>query len=459
MKSKTNFKQMYLVDANTYNQINNSAISTPTIFRKSNVQISPPALNVSVSAPVKTEKENLISSNSIFSSTQPTKSVNTPSDILKSTGVMTESSPIKEDQASQTLHTLPDQVSDRNRIEEVSDRNSRFNYHPVRSNYRSLKDNYRSSRNTPYTSRRIYHPSSMEIHTSQLENDSSNLNQQTTINPQEENRTSSTGPPLQYIVPDSNFQREVMEFTTSLPIQHSKTQRLSQTQPQLLDYATNLPIQNSNPPTLPQTQSELMEYTSNLPTQYSNYPALTQSQSQPQLMDYTTNLPTQNLSTHLAVAQPQPKPQIMNYSTYPGLTQPQSQPQLMDYTTILPTQNSTHLALVQPQSQPQNTYIPLPSSSQDDCEQCSLTEYKKYNVHLPFRKGLPDNIVFTCTLCESNFDTKKSLQRHIKNIHEAFEQVEKGIKRKSKQVKKSIKKVKRTNEVAPYSMYVLKNLT
>ena len=101
---------------------------------------------------------------------------------------MTESSPTKEDQASQTLHTLPDQVSDRNRIEEVSDRSSRFKYHPVRSNYRSLRDNYRSSRNTPYTSRRIYHPSSMEIHTSQLENDSSNLNQQTTINPQEENR-------------------------------------------------------------------------------------------------------------------------------------------------------------------------------------------------------------------------------------------------------------------------------
>ena len=66
MKSKTNFKQMYLVDANAYNRINNTTISTPTIFRKSNIQISPPALNVSVSAPVKTEKENVISSNSIF---------------------------------------------------------------------------------------------------------------------------------------------------------------------------------------------------------------------------------------------------------------------------------------------------------------------------------------------------------------------------------------------------------
>ena len=80
-------------------------------------------------------------------------------------------------------------------------------------------------------------------------------------------------------------------------------------------------------------------------------------------------------------------------------------------------------------------------------------------MHLLFTKGLPDNIVFTCTLCETNFDTKKSLQRHMKNIHEAFEQVEKGIKRKSKQVKKFFKKVKTTDEVAPYSMYALQNLT
>ena len=454
MKSKTNFKQMYLVDANAYNRINNSTIPTPTIFRKSNIQISPPALNVSVSAPVKREKENLISSNSIFPNTQPTKSVGTLSDVLqkKSTGVMTESSPIKEHQASQTLHTLPNQVFDMNRNEEVSDRNLQFKHHPVRSNYRSLRDNYHSARNTPYTSQRIYNPTSMEIHTPHLENDSSNLNQQTTINPQDENRISSTTPPLQYIVPDSNFQREVMEFSTNLPIHHSKTQRLSQTQPQLIDYTTNLPIQNSNLPTLPQTQSQLMEYTSNLPTQYSTYSASTQPQSQPQLMDYTTNLPTQN-STHLAVTQSQP------------------QTQLMDYTTNLPTQNSTHLAVAQPQSQPQHkeydtnaaithsSYIPLPTSGEDDCEECSVTDYKKYNVHSPFTKGLPDNIVFTCTLCETNFDSKKSLQRHMKNIHEAFEQLEKGIKRKSKQVKKNFKKVKAKHEVAPYSMYVLKNLT
>ena len=205
--------------------------------------------------------------------------------------------------------------------------------------------------------------------------------------------------PLQYIVPDTNFQREVMDFTTNLPIQHSKTRKLSQTQPQLIEYATNLPFQNSNLSTLSQTQPQLMEYTSNLPTQYSNHVALVQPQSQ-RHKEYNMNA-------------------AINHSSH----------------------------------------IPYSSSTQDDCEECSVTEYKKYNVDLPFVRGLPDNIVFTCTLCQTNFDTEKSLQRHMKNIHDAFKQDKKGIKRKLKQRKVSIKKVKATDEVVPYSMYVLKNLT
>lgn len=63
MRSKTNFKEMYLVDATAYNKINNTSTtttSTPIILGKSNTQISPPALNVSVSAPITTEKLILV---------------------------------------------------------------------------------------------------------------------------------------------------------------------------------------------------------------------------------------------------------------------------------------------------------------------------------------------------------------------------------------------------------------
>ena len=75
MKIKTNFKQMYLVDASAYNRINNSS-STPIILGKPNIQISPPNLNVS--APVTTE----IPIPSTYPSTQSKTSVGTQSNVL-----------------------------------------------------------------------------------------------------------------------------------------------------------------------------------------------------------------------------------------------------------------------------------------------------------------------------------------------------------------------------------------
>ena len=47
----------------------------------------------------------------------------------------------------------------------------------------------------------------------------------------------------------------------------------------------------------------------------------------------------------------------------------------------------------------------------------------------------------------------------MKNIHDAFNQVEKGIKRKSKQNKTSAKKLKTSQEIVPYLLYNLENLT
>ena len=41
----------------------------------------------------------------------------------------------------------------------------------------------------------------------------------------------------------------------------------------------------------------------------------------------------------------------------------------------------------------------------------------------------------------------------MKNMHDAFNQVEKGIKRKAKEEKTDFKKVKTSHEVVPYLMY------
>ena len=49
-----------------------------------------------------------------------------------------------------------------------------------------------------------------------------------------------------------------------------------------------------------------------------------------------------------------------------------------------------------------------------------MSTYRKYDVSLPFATGLPEHVTFICTICQTNFNSKKSLQRHIENIQDAF---------------------------------------
>ena len=145
-----------------------------------------------------------------------------------------------------------------------------------------------------------------------------------------------------------------------------------------------------------------------------------------------------------------PQQQLMEYSVTPQINY-LPQPQLMEHSSS--TQTPSYPALPQPMDysvNPQNSGLPAPVD--DDCTECAVTKYKRYDVSLPSARGLPENSVFICTLCESNFSTKKSLQRHMKNIHAAFNQVEKGTKRKAKQGKIS-KKLKTSHEVVPYLLY------
>ena len=398
MKSKTNFKQMYLVDATAYN----NRIDAPIILGRSNNP--PPTINVL--APVTSGVD------SGYPIHTELKSVGTQSNVLntKSTGVVTEPPPNKADQASQTRKLQYRSPQNNNRLSQDDNRSSR--------------DNNRLSQ--PQDSQNFSENSNLQIeHDSQISKKEIPLNTH-----------------LQYIVPDPEFQK-AMDFTTMQP----------QTQPQLMDNNTPaslvLPqqpmdkntIQYSAPLALPQPQQPWnynnIQYSAPLalPQQqlmgYSVSPQtnqLQQSQTQPQLMDYSSNTQTPRYP-------PLPQPQLMDHSSntqtpcYPALPQPQ----LMDYNV-----------------NPQNSALPAPVD--DDCTECAVTKYKRYDVSLPSKRGLPENSLFICTLCESNFSTKESLQRHMKNIHDAFNQVEKGIKRKAKQGKIS-KKLKTSHEVVPYLLY------
>ena len=418
MKSKTDFKQMYLVDATAYNGI--SRTDTPIILGRSNNKVSSPTINLL--APVTSRVENPKTDYPVHKEQKSNmKSVGTQNNIsnTKSTSVITEPPPNKDhyDQASQTP------------ILNKNVRKLQTRYRTLQNNNHIQQDDNRSPRDDNH-SPQDNNPSIHLNHTSPIENSIMQIDNDSQISKEEI-------PPnthLQYIVPDPEFQK-AMDFSTH---QHSTT--LPQLQPQAqhmdtIEYSTPLAlpqpqimntIQHSSPKALPQPQHmDAIEYSSPL------------ALPQPKPMNTIQHFTPQTLSQQ----QPSINPQINH------LPPSQTHPQLMDTSTNTETPQLMDYSVNQ-----QNSASALPAPEEDDCKECTVTKYKKYDVSLPSARGLPENSVFICTLCESNFSTKKSLQRHMTNIHDAFNQVEKGIKRKAKQGKIS-KKLRTSHEVVPYLMY------
>ena len=434
MKSKTDFKQMYLVDATAYNGM--SRVDTSIILGRSDNKVSPPP-TINVLAPVTSKVENSKTDYPVHKEQKPSmKSVetqNTPPTInvlapvtskvensktdTRSIGVVTESPPkIKNyDQASQTP-ILNNNV-----------RKLQIKYRTLQNNNRLQRDDNRSARDDNHSpqdnnpSAHLHHSSPIENSIIQIEN-----------NPQISKEKIPSNTHLQYIVPDPEFQKAI-SFST---YQHSAT--LPQPQPQHMDtieYSTPLAlpqpqimntIQHSSPKALPQPQHmDAIEYSSPL------------ALPQPKPMNTIQHFTPQTLSQQ----QPSINPQINH------LPPSQTHPQLMDTSTNTETPQLMDYSVNQ-----QNSASALPAPEEDDCKECAVTKYRKYDVSLPYSRGLPENSVFTCTLCETNFSTKKSLQRHMKNMHDAYNQVEKGIKRKSKQGKIS-KKLRTSHEIVPYLLY------
>ena len=88
-----------------------------------------------------------------------------------------------------------------------------------------------------------------------------------------------------------------------------------------------------------------------------------------------------------------------------------SNSQMMNYTISPP-----HQVIPQRSNYSSSNTSALPSTENEneDCDDCSVSTYRKYDVSLPFATGLPEHVTFTCTICLENFNSKQSLQRHIK---------------------------------------------
>ena len=272
--------------------------------------------------------------------------------------------------------------------------------------------------------------------------------------------------------------------TTAAPSQ------ISFEKPMEIEYNPTPSIANEIKKAVEQEKRLHIEYAPPLPLK----PQLTVQQPghlnilQPQRMEldyYTPRSITQTMTlpappTHSSLPAPFTLPSLPAPPTLPSLPAPPTLPSLPAPPTLpsLPAP-PTHPSLPAPPihpSLPAPPTIPAPlsitqiptssrdSSKDEECDECANTvEYEDklpiaYETNdtkalIPYNDYIsmtvkPDvrkkNVFYTCTRCNTNFRKQSSLMNHNKRFHAAFDQVEKGHKRKPKE------------EVLPYDVPLLK---
>ena len=233
--------------------------------------------------------------------------------------------------------------------------------------------------------------------------------------------------------------------TTAAPSQ------ISFEKPMEIEYNPTPSIANEIKKAVEQEKRLHIEYAPPLPLK----PQLTVQQPghlnilQPQRMEldyYTPRSITQTMTLPAPPSLPAPPtlPSIPAPSTNPSLPAPPTIPAPLSITQI-PTSSRD-------------------SSKDEECDECANTvEYEDklpiaYETNdtkalIPYNDYIsmtvkPDvrkkNVFYTCTRCNTNFKKQSSLMNHNKRFHAAFDQVEKGHKRKPKE------------EVLPYDVPLLK---
>ena len=182
---------------------------------------------------------------------------------------------------------------------------------------------------------------------------------------------------------------------------------------------------------------------------------------QPQRMELDYYTP-RSITQTMALPAPPIHPSLPAPPTLPSLPAPPTHPSLPAPPTIpsLPAPPT----IPAPLSITQVPTSSRDSSKDEECDECANTvEYEDklpiaYETNdtkalIPYNDYIsmtvkPDvrkkNVFYTCTRCNTNFKKQSSLMNHNKRFHAAFDQVEKGHKRKPKE------------EVLPYDVPLLK---
>ena len=393
MKNKTNFKQMYLVDEHVFKKINNDVSSSTPIILKN--YIAEPALNQVVSTPTNSHlkyhsQHDVKSIGSIDSQSNLTQ--------VKTIGTNTNTS----SKVCNHSQTTPEES--RNNNELINNQNVKMD------NKNAESDN--DGKHPKLEKSSHYFQSSQRTQPGNLLN----------------NHESNSNQALQYIIPDPQFQRDIMNLSANPSIQNTNSPML--TQEENMDITTDEAPQSrclTN-----SSHNEKMDLTCDSPNQHLAIDSSLHPQIDLQQNDYRINTPT-STSTY----RDQAHREVHSIENIRG---PHPAIQSIDNISIedISTKKSVRANK---------------RRRGEDCENCSISTYQNYDVSLPFKTGLPDGVTFICLLCESKFSSKEALKRHVKNIHDAFTQVEKGIKRKCKQNEAPSKRMKTSKKRSSYLKY------
>ena len=248
--------------------------------------------------------------------------------------------------------------------------------------------------------------------------------------------------------------------------------QISVEKPMEIEYNPTPSIANEIKKAVEQEKRLHIEYAPPLPLK----PQLTVQQPghlnmlQPQKMELDYYTP-RSITQTMALPAPPTLPSLPAPPTLPSLPAPPTHPSLPAPPTHLSLPAPpTHSSLPAPLTIPAPLSITqIPTSSRDslkdeECDECANTvEYEDklpiayetndtkalipYNDYISM-SAKPDvrkkNVFYTCTRCNTNFKKQSSLMNHNKRFHAAFDQVEKGHKRKAKE------------EVLPYDVPLLK---
>ncbi len=374
MKRKTNFKQMYLVDDTLYNRINNVTSQLPSTMIVGRYS---QALN---SQPIPNESNSKMEESPIQSK------------IMKSTETMTDKPPTKTSSGMMTDESIQPKIMKSIGIitEAPTTVDVSYQQHKINTLQEQLHNSQLQVRSLENSLHTPSHASQPEYRSLQMDDYSSRMNE---CRPRIDNRRVRMvdgTPRINYRNPRLNYRTpRIEDRTVQLPPQS--------------EYPT-LQYHNSQPPALQMEHANIM-----LPTIHHE-----SGNSHP--MD---TLP------------PQEQAELMDFNTTKTLEH-NAQPE-----TTLALPPSDQLNITNKPIEYQGSALALPPPV-DECVDCTdksaITKYVKYNepgiVALPSVQGLPNSVLFTCTLCNTNFKSQTTLQRHMKNLHDAFNQKEKGSKRK-----------------------------